>query len=240
MIKQVDASRNEQQRLAALIEKERTTANAVQNLEQELTHQRSEHEKEEKDRKQTIVKLKDQLQDLRAKLTFKTEYARKEAKAKVGSTLRQYKNQELDLEQQIEELTSIKAMELKVHEDTANFLHRKQEKLMDQTIEWGERYETDMAELEAKLGEIRHVRDQDFARLKLLQKRWDQQVADEEARQEKLRLKKEMEEQEKRDSVKRDRAATAIQRKFKKYSATKKPVEKKKGKKGSAKKGKKK
>lgn len=237
----VEDTRREQERLKETIEREKSTTNAVRELEEELEHERTEHEKEESERAETITQLKEELQEIRSKLTFKTQYARREAQAKLASTARIYEKEEHDLLANIENLKRICDMENAVHRDTVDFLTQKQESLIEQTNEWRDRYTNDMEELDAQLRDLTETRETALVRLNELQGRWDQQVAEEEAREEEIRRQKELAELRKREEEEENAAAIKIQRRYRAYVMRRGAMKKdtKKGKKGG-KKGKKK
>eukprot|EP00516_Mucochytrium_quahogii_P003413 CAMPEP_0203756952 /NCGR_PEP_ID=MMETSP0098-20131031/10130_1 /ASSEMBLY_ACC=CAM_ASM_000208 /TAXON_ID=96639 /ORGANISM=" , Strain NY0313808BC1" /LENGTH=377 /DNA_ID=CAMNT_0050649013 /DNA_START=1257 /DNA_END=2386 /DNA_ORIENTATION=- len=208
----VEETQREQGRLAEIIEKERETADSVKDLYTELMREKSMHEKEEVERKQMITNLKDELQTIRSKLTFKTQYAKREAHAKISSTARQFQQEEDELRDSIENLRRIKEMEQSVHRDTIDFLTRKQESLLEQAAQWSEKYSTDIERLELELHELTDIRNTDHKRLMELQARWDQQVADEQAQIEEDKREKELERLRKEHEILEHRAAGKIQR----------------------------
>lgn len=232
----VEETKKEQERLEEMVETEKRTANSVKELEEELEHERKEHEQEEEDRSQTIAQLKVELQEVRDSLTFKTKYARREAHAKLGSTVRQYQQQEQDLLDKIDSLSHSKEMEEHVHEETVNFLVKKQERLLAQATDWGDRYTNDLEELDVKLQELGKARETDRERLQALEVRWAKQIAVEEV----IKLKAKQEEEAKVAEIAFEKEANAaavkIQRRYRRHAADSKEKGKGKGKaKGKAK-----
>mmetsp|Transcript_6073 Transcript_6073/g.15490 ORF Transcript_6073/g.15490 Transcript_6073/m.15490 type:complete len:387 (-) Transcript_6073:7-1167(-) len=241
LVNHVDETRREQDRLAQVVEKEKNTANIVKELEDQLEQESKQHEADESERRAEISKLKEELRSVRADLTFKTQYSRREAQAKLSSTVREYEQEEADLVERIENLKRMKDMEQEVHASTIEFLTRRQETLLEQAAEWTDKYSNDMEELESQLAELTEVRERDLARLRELQERWDARVAEEAARAEEARRQVELEELRRQEEEEAAAAAVKIQRYYKRFAIRRGPANDKKGKKGGKKgKGKKK
>ncbi len=240
LVSYVEETRREQGRLQQVIEKEKATAAAVRELEAELDEEKKAHCKEETERTAAIAQLKEELQTIRSSLTFKTQYARREAVAKISSTAFEYDAGERELANKIESLRRIKAMEEEVHQSTVEFLTRKQEKLLEQAAEWSDRYASDMQELDSQLSELQEVRERDLARLRELEARWDAQVAADLAKQEEQRRKQDLEQLKKKELERQAIASKVIQRRYRKYRAGKPADKGKKAKGGKGSKGKKK
>ena len=84
----VDEEKARMDMIQEVIAKEREVSAAVKRLQTDLASERQHHEKEVEERNEIIVKLKEELQDLRTNSSIKTKYLQKEARARGQSTNR--------------------------------------------------------------------------------------------------------------------------------------------------------
>jgi len=232
----VEEVQKEQSRLDEMVEREKKTSRKAKELEMKLQHERAHHEKEEEERTRIIEELKMELQEVRAKLSFKSSYVRREADAKFSSIESEYKHEERVLEARIEDLKRLKDVEVTVHAETMGFLQRKQAKLLQEAEEWSDRYSNELEDLDNQLQELQAARNQGLIRLNELQARWDEQEAEKKAREDAIRLEREREEKLVQDEEEFGGAAAKIQRQFKTFAASKKKEKGKKKKTGKKKK----
>ena len=105
-----------------------------------------------------IVKLKEELQDLRTNSSIKTKYLQKEARARGQSTNRIWAQQTSGLEEQIYSLRKQLEMEARANSESEAFLEKKRVQLQREIEKWGERYENDIEEQEQMLESLKKSR----------------------------------------------------------------------------------
>eukprot|EP00753_Platysulcus_tardus_P000845 PLAT10746.3.p1 GENE.PLAT10746.3~~PLAT10746.3.p1 ORF type:complete len:613 (+),score=334.17 PLAT10746.3:159-1997(+) len=221
LVTQVEEDKQAQERLADIIRRERETTSAVKQLEDDLARERAEHEREVTQRKATIASLKEELQEIKSRTMVKTKYARKEAKAKMYSTRRQYREAERSLEDRILALDRKREREETVHSETVAFLKRKQEKLVMESARWSEKYATDVEEKEEAFRALNAARERDLARLEELQKRWDEDMARQAAKEAEEQRQRELEELRKKELARQKAAVLVIEAAYLEYRARK-------------------
>lgn len=162
----------EKQRHESLMEtigREKEAAAAVKTLTRELSDDRAEREREIAVKNKTIAELKQSLHELKTDAAVKKKFMRKEKAAALDSVNRVFRQEEGELQAEIERLTKALAVERRVNNESVEFLKRRANQ-MQQTIQnWNDKYDFDIEEKEREVENLKAVQANDFARLQELQ-----------------------------------------------------------------------
>ena len=104
LVAKVQEDKATQDRLHDIIQRERSMAEAVRQLDRDLTQEKVDHQRQVAEQKTNIATLKEQLQSIKSKTTVDAKYFRKEAHAKTCSIMRIYRQAERAQEIAIKEL----------------------------------------------------------------------------------------------------------------------------------------
>ena len=127
LVEYVEKRQREEARLKSIIDGEKETSQVVAQLEKDLQRERADHEREVKERKAAIAKLKEEVHDVRSNTVARSQYAMREADAKIGGILRQYRYDEDAISERIYRLQKSQEMAISVHNETVAYLKRKHE-----------------------------------------------------------------------------------------------------------------
>ena len=237
VINRVEQDKAQKARLAKIIQEEKETTSAVQQIEFDIRTEGSKHDKEVKQQKEKIAKLKEELLAIKYKTTVDTKYLRREATSKSASIYRTYQQEERELENEIKELTNRHEMEVLVHEKTKDFLKKKHNMLQNEKENWEKKIESDYSKLDEEFQNLKSKRDSNFEKLEKLRKRRQKELQSElEDKAERLRIE-EVERAKAEFAGRQNDACIVIQKQFrlflkwKQEEAAKKATGKKKKKK---------
>merc|ERR1711871_1364103 len=141
LVQQVENDELETVRMEETKRRANETSAEVLRLHAELNSVKQEHEIEVKERREIIAKLKEELQQIKSRTKVSGTYARKEARAKTSSLLRQYHQEERSLSKQISILKKTQDMENQVHSETVQFLKAEAEQLTALSEHWENKYQ---------------------------------------------------------------------------------------------------
>jgi hypothetical protein len=239
VVAQVEEDNQAQDKVTEIMRREKETTAAVKQLEQDLSREKLEHQREVQEQKAVIADLKEKLQQIKSKTTTNTKYARREARAKTNSTLRTYQQLAWEQQEKIRNLRKQKDMEETVSKRTLDFLDRKQKQLIEQQAQWEQKNQSESDARDSELTQLTTERDRNNDRLKELQTRWEQELADKEAKEAEEARLKELEELRKEEEEMKAEAAAKIQMMYKQHqkAEAEKRAAAEAGKKGKKKKG---
>jgi len=238
----VDEENSSKIRFNQLKTREKALRDTVERLQTQLLDEQKSFTKTTADQKLAIAQLKDELQSIKGSASTNTKFKRKESLATVASIWREYKLKERTCEDRLSEAEDKLQTEMVVNQQTKQFLERKIHNLQANVTEWGEKYETDIGNIDAEIARKTELREQQLVLLEECRAR--HQVEVDKARE--LKEGKEMEIQRAKDqkalAKRQNIAAKCIQGTIRGYVKRKQELEalapKKKGK--GDKKGKKK
>ena len=243
LVTKVQEDKATQDRLHDIIQRERVMADAVRQLDKDLTQEKVDHQRQVSEQKTNITQLKEQLQSIKSKTTVDAKYFRKEAHAKTCSIMRLYRQDERAQEIKISDLTRKLEVENVVHDETTKFLRGKQKQLNEELEKWDKKYKTDYVQLEEQYEKLRLSRMQNLERLQHLQERQAGELAAESKAKADAEEEAKMEALHKKEQEVAARAAAKIVRVMHAYlkrksedDARRAADKKKKGKKGGGKK----
>mmetsp|Transcript_15854 Transcript_15854/g.36781 ORF Transcript_15854/g.36781 Transcript_15854/m.36781 type:complete len:399 (+) Transcript_15854:52-1248(+) len=167
----VAENRASTERMATVVARERAMAEAVRQLDSDLTEEKQEHALGMIAQRELIDQLKGELQGLKSAATVEVRYTRKSEYGSTGSKDRAQTAEERRLEQELQGLRDKLELEKVVHGDTANFLAKKANQLGEELEAWSQKFEEDVA---AAASEFEALKDKQLAsreRLDMLQER---------------------------------------------------------------------
>ncbi|XP_074955146.1 dynein regulatory complex protein 9 isoform X3 [Phalacrocorax aristotelis] len=115
----------------------------IKSLEKQLQDVKKQTEIELQNRDNMIVYLKDELQEMKAKMNMESCYMKKSTDLQVHQTQKKCSNAENVLDKEIQKLRSKTDEEIRVHMEIENFL-RQHHKMVEEKLEyWVDKYEND-------------------------------------------------------------------------------------------------
>ena len=180
----VEGDRKQQEYQKEIMRKERETALAVKQLDKDLTIERQDHAQIVTEQREEMVQLKEQLLSIRTRASVDVKFQRAEANAKTASILRSFKQKEAELEAEIRKYDEELKMEEIVHNETIEFLRKKQKGLGTENERWEKKNEEDLGVLTTKYNKLITERDANLEVLMHLKSRREKEIAEEVAKKE--------------------------------------------------------
>lgn len=227
----VEEEKKEQEHLEQTISLEKETTTAVESLKNELLRTRKEHKSEVSEKMKIISALKNQVIEIKTTALAKHRYAKKEAKAKLASTIREYKLNKGKLNKVMNESVTKRNIENLVHKNTSEFVAKMHDSLTKDLTLWAERMEREVEAKDEELLKLEELRKTDLEELNSLQARFDKDLAVKVAWDEEERRLIELKRIQRIEEMCRTKAARKIEIKYLEYKTKKLSKKKKKGKK---------
>ncbi|XP_054022899.1 dynein regulatory complex protein 9 [Dryobates pubescens] len=127
----------------------------IKSLEKQLQDVKKETEIELQDRDDMIANLKDELQEMKAKMDRESSYTKKSTDVRVHQTQKKCSNTENILDKEIQKLKTKTDEEIRVHMEIENFLRRQHEKLEEKLKYWMDKYEKDTGAKDEELDALK-------------------------------------------------------------------------------------
>ncbi|NXG46230.1 DRC9 protein, partial [Psilopogon haemacephalus] len=140
----------------------------IKSLEKQLQDVKKEIEIELQNRDDMIANLKDELQEMKAKMDRESSYVKKITDLQVHQTQKKCSNVENVLEKEIEKLKSKTDEEIRVHMETENFLRQQHKKLEEKLEHWMDKYENDTDAKDEELDALKASKANNLERLQRL------------------------------------------------------------------------
>lgn len=221
----VDEERNSRLRLQQLKVREKDLRDTVERLEEELTNEQRTFQRTVTEQKQAISQLKDELQHLKGSTAVDAKFKRKESLAYVSAIWREYKLKESVIEAKVRTLQEKLQTEHIVHNDTKEFLIRKQHQLAEEISNWEGRYDTEITDMDDSIKKLTIDQTNLREKLHVLRTRKEVEIQEERAKKERDDLEKEMKKQQIALKKRQNKAARCIQRDLRAYVKRKKELE---------------
>jgi len=161
----VDEENSSKIRFNQLKTREKALRDTVERLQTQLLDEQRAFTKTTADQKLAIAQLKDELQGIKGGASTNTKFKRKESLATVASIWREYKLKERVCEERLREAGDKLQTETVVNQQTKEFLERKVQKLHGDISEWSEKYEVDIASIDAEIAHKTEMREQQLVLL---------------------------------------------------------------------------
>ncbi|XP_068548749.1 dynein regulatory complex protein 9 isoform X1 [Anas acuta] len=139
----------------------------IKSLQKQLQDVKKETETELQNRDNTILYLKEELQELKAKTDMEKCYVKKHTDLQVHQTQKKCSNAENGLNKEIEDLKKETDEEIRVHVETENFLRQYYKKVEEKLEYWVDKYENDT---DAKDAELEALKESKANNLEMLQR----------------------------------------------------------------------
>nr|XP_038039555.1 dynein regulatory complex protein 9 isoform X2 [Anas platyrhynchos] len=139
----------------------------IKSLQKQLQDVKKETETELQNRDNTILYLKEELQELKAKTDMEKCYVKKHTDLQVHQTQKKCCNAENGLNKEIEDLKKETDEEIRVHVETENFLRQYYKKVEEKLEYWVDKYENDT---DAKDAELEALKESKANNLEMLQR----------------------------------------------------------------------
>ncbi|GBG88171.1 hypothetical protein CBR_g46659 [Chara braunii] len=220
------------------IERERMLAAAVRALRQQIKDEKTAHDEEVIQRGKRLCQLKEDLKHLKQKTGLEARYRAKEIAAAANCTNRVRSSYLKNLDEQIDHLTDLLEMEVRVHNDTMEFLKRKNSVLKEEAVKWANKHEVDHLMMEKRIENLLENKLQDLQLLAELEGRYKKEQEEKAAREAEERRLEELRILNQGWIEVSTRAATKIQKVFRGWRVRHEIFLKKKKKKKKKKKGK--
>ena len=166
--------------------REKALRDTVEKLQEQLLDEQRTFAKTTVDQKLAISQLKDELQSIKGSASTNTKFKRKESNATVASIWREFKLKERAYEDRLAESEDKLQTELVVNSQTKDFLLKKTNRLHENVIEWGEKYDADIGALDAEIAHKTEVREAQLVLLEECRERHQVELdRDREVREEK-------------------------------------------------------
>lgn len=237
----VDEENNARIRFQQLKSREKGLREAVAKLQETLGEEQKAFQYTTTEQKQAILQLKEELLSIKGSTSTDAKFRKKESLASVSAIWREYKHKEHNLEFRIKELEDKLQTETVVNNETKEFLTKKISSLSDTISNWESKYDSEIGDLDSKIGVTTMKRDNLLEKLHSLQARQEEHKEEERVKQEAKDLKIELARQEKEALKLANRASRKIVKEFRAYIKRKKELDALKGdgkkKKGKDKKG---
>lgn len=154
-----------------LFAKDRELNEAIARLEEDLRVETETFQRNSKERKDTIIVLKEEIHRFKGNTTSNTQFKKRESLAKVASVVREFKLQERVYELKIDELQEQLATEQVVNAETRAFLLKKQQSVVEDIGRWDGRLEAESGDKDKAIKAILKERDALMVKLTGLQHR---------------------------------------------------------------------
>ncbi|XP_009695059.1 PREDICTED: IQ domain-containing protein G [Cariama cristata] len=115
----------------------------IKSLQKQLQDVKKETEIELQNRDNMIAYLKDELQEMKAKMNMESCYVKKSTDLRVHQTKKKCSNAENVLDEEIQKLRSKTDEEIRVHMEIENFLRQHHKKVEEKLEYWVDKYEND-------------------------------------------------------------------------------------------------
>ncbi|XP_057283094.1 dynein regulatory complex protein 9 isoform X3 [Pezoporus wallicus] len=115
----------------------------IKSLEKQLQYVKKQTETELKSRDAMILNLKDELQEIKAKVSMESSYVKKSTDLQVHETQKRCNNAEDILDKEIQKLKSKTDEETRVHTEIEDFLRQNHKKVEEKLEFWVDKYEND-------------------------------------------------------------------------------------------------
>ncbi|NWQ79130.1 DRC9 protein, partial [Columbina picui] len=142
----------------------------IKALEKQLKDVKKETETELQNRDDTILNLKDQLREMKAKTNMEICYMKKSTDLQVHQTQKKCSNAEQALENKIQELKNIIDKEIRVHVEIEHFLRQHYQKVEEELEHWVDKHEHDMDAADEELSALNAAKADNLEELKSLAK----------------------------------------------------------------------
>ncbi|NWX09816.1 DRC9 protein, partial [Caloenas nicobarica] len=142
----------------------------IKALEKQLQDVKKETETELQNRDDTILCLKDQLREMKAKTNMEICYMKKSTDLQVHQTQKKCSNAEKALENKIQELKNKIDKEIRVHVEIEHFLRQRYQKVEEKLEHWVDKYENDMDAKDEELNALNAAKANNLEELKSLAK----------------------------------------------------------------------
>ncbi|NXX38535.1 DRC9 protein, partial [Tricholaema leucomelas] len=140
----------------------------IKSLEKQLQDVKKEMEVELQNRDDMIANLKDELQEMKAKMDRESSYVKKGTDLQVDQTQKKCSKAEDVLDKEIQELKSKTDGEIRVHMETENFLRQQHKKLEEKLEYWMDKYENDTDAKDEELDALKATKANNLERLQRL------------------------------------------------------------------------
>uniref|UniRef100_A0A8C8AW20 IQ motif containing G n=1 Tax=Otus sunia TaxID=257818 RepID=A0A8C8AW20_9STRI len=115
----------------------------IKSLKKQLQDVKKETEIELQNRDNMIAYLRDELQEMKAKMNMESRYMKKSTDLQVHQTQKKCSNAENVLEKEIQKLRTQTDEEIRVHMEIENFLRQHHKKVEEKLEYWADKYEND-------------------------------------------------------------------------------------------------
>eukprot|EP00302_Diacronema_sp_CCMP2436_P027445 CAMPEP_0179937600 /NCGR_PEP_ID=MMETSP0983-20121128/14421_1 /TAXON_ID=483367 /ORGANISM="non described non described, Strain CCMP 2436" /LENGTH=429 /DNA_ID=CAMNT_0021843349 /DNA_START=15 /DNA_END=1305 /DNA_ORIENTATION=- len=207
----VDEEKLRNDMLLEVIANEQKVSASVKSLQGQLSSSRHTHETDVEERRTSIDKLREELQDLRTEMSIRTQYLHNEFRARGESSTRVFAKDERKLRDEILKLSTQLQIEKRVNGESEDFLRRKWSKLQIEIESWSMRFETDLEKCEQDLDKLTNERAGALVRLTSLKESYDKDVEEKRKKDEDARALFEAERTKAIEDERGNRAATKIQ-----------------------------
>ncbi|XP_077204190.1 dynein regulatory complex protein 9 isoform X2 [Paroedura picta] len=244
LLRAVNAEKQKKIQLHDIVLREEMGRKKIKSLQKQINDVKKEKEFELQNREEMIAYLKDQLQEMKAKTDMENRYVKKDAELQVAQTQQKCANMDNDLQNEIERLRNQMDEEIRVHQDTENFLKHQLTAIEEKLEYWMEKYEKDTEAKQQELNALKASRTADQLALQELAKQCllcEQVIIEDRKEKEHARKKLEQDAREMKSILKLQAwwRGMMVRRFLGPYKALKKlleeePPPKEKGKKGKA------
>ncbi|XP_056214609.1 dynein regulatory complex protein 9 isoform X3 [Falco biarmicus] len=139
----------------------------IKSLEKQLQDVKEQTEIELQNRDSVILYLKDELQEMKAKMNMESCYVKKSTDLQVHQTQKKCSNAENALDMEIQKLRSKTEEEMRVHMEIENFLRQHYKKVEEELEYWMDKYEHS---IDAKDEELNALKASKANNLEMLQR----------------------------------------------------------------------
>lgn len=216
---------NEQERMKALVQREREMSDTVKQLDSDVVEERINHRKRVADLTASISEKKQQLLTLKSRTCSDHKLLQLETHARACSAARLQHQESLRTQGYCEQLDSRTDVEQLVHQSTVDFLHLKNRHLLQQIEEWQRRHSSDCENLEAELQQLADERAVKLKRLDHLRERRNRELESERDARERIEIQNRIERRRVAEMRKKTAAAKLIQMKVRSFLCLKKESE---------------
>ncbi|XP_015272118.1 PREDICTED: IQ domain-containing protein G, partial [Gekko japonicus] len=122
LLRAVNAEKQKKIQLQDIVLREELGRKKIKALQKQINDVKKEKEFELQNRDEMIAYLKDQLQEMKAKTDMENRYVKKDAELQMEQTQKKCGDAENDLQNEAERLRNQTDEEIRVHQDTENFL----------------------------------------------------------------------------------------------------------------------
>ncbi|NXL31456.1 DRC9 protein, partial [Glaucidium brasilianum] len=140
----------------------------IKSLEKQLQDVKKETEIELQNRDNMIAYLRDELQEMRAKMNMESHYMKKSTDLQIHQTQKKCSNAENVLDKEIQKLRTQTDEEIRVHTEIENFLRQHHKKVEEKLEYWAEKYENDMDAKDEELDALKAAKANNLEMLQRL------------------------------------------------------------------------